>query len=171
MQVFIIAAMSLDGFIAQKEGQSSLDWTSGDDKKFFVEKTKEAGVVVMGRKTFETIGKALKDRLNIVYSREKVEGSESKVEITQKNPKDLIKDLENRGYKALAVCGGASIYSLFLKSGLVNKLFLTIEPVVFGKGVKLFSEEVRANLKLVSIKKLNGQGTLLVEYRNPFIKS
>ncbi len=41
MKIILIAAISGNGMIAEREGQSSLDWTSKEDTKFFVEKTKE----------------------------------------------------------------------------------------------------------------------------------
>jgi dihydrofolate reductase len=69
MNVFIIAAISADGLIAKDSDEKSTAWTSKADKKFFSERTKKAGVVVMGRKTFDTIGKPLSERLNIVYSK------------------------------------------------------------------------------------------------------
>jgi len=95
MKTFIIAVLSADGFIAKNSGHLA-DWTSKDDKKFFVEMTKKAGVVIMGQNTFETIGRPLPNRLNIVYSRDKeYEG----VEITQKDPKELLSDLKKRGYQ------------------------------------------------------------------------
>jgi len=67
MNVFIITAISADGFIARDSHHPAV-WTSKEDKKRFVEITKRAGVVIMGLNTFRTLPKPLKDRLNIVYS-------------------------------------------------------------------------------------------------------
>jgi dihydrofolate reductase len=161
---FIIAALSADGYIAKNPTAPSTVWTSKEDKKRFVELTKKAGVVVMGQNTWNTLGgRALKDRLNIVYSPEPIANLPAGVEITTKSPADLLKDLESRGFKEVAICGGSQIYTLFMKSGLVNKLYLTIEPVIFGNGIRLFKEEMDYKLKLVeSIKTENG--TLLNEY-------
>lgn len=162
MNCFIIAAISLDGYIARFENDFSMDWTSPEDKKFFVERTKKAGVVVFGKNTYKTIGKPLKDRLNIVYSKnEKFEG----VEITQKEPKELLAELETRGFFEVAICGGASIYTLFMKSGAVDEIYLTVEPVIFGDGIKLFNEKLNYKLNFLEIKKINDFGTLLLHYK------
>jgi dihydrofolate reductase len=162
MKVFIIAALSADGFIARSEDDFSLAWTSKEDKKFFVERTKKAGVVVFGSKTYEMIGKPLKDRLNIVYSRsKKYEG----VETTDKSPAELIKDLKQRGSSEVAICGGASIYTLFMKAKVVQEIYLTIEPIIFGNGIKLFNEKLDFKLELLKSKILNSQGTLLLHYK------
>ena len=158
MIITLIAAISADGKIAQSPGQSSLNWTSKEDTRFFVEKTKEIGTMVMGRKTFETIGKALPGRRMIVLSSNAgmVEG----VEFTSETVVDLVARLESEGVAGLAVCGGSTVYSQFLAAGLVNELFLTVEPVLFGNGMPLASEFGRINLKLVESKPLGG-GVLL----------
>ena len=159
MKTFLIAALSADGFIAKNSGHLA-DWTSKEDKQFFVEMTKRAGVVVMGQNTYETIGRPLPGRLNVVYSKDKeYEG----VEVTQKDPKELLADLEKRGYEEAAIGGGATIYTMFMEAGLVDRLYLSIEPVLFGKGMSLFNKELDANLQLENVSKL-GEQTILLEY-------
>lgn len=159
MTTFIIAALTADGFIA-KHPKHLADWTSKEDKQFFTEMTKQAGVVVMGSNTYETIGRPLKDRLNIVYSREKqYEG----VEITQKPPRELLQDLGSRGYRKVAICGGSTIYTMFMEAGVVDKLYLTIEPIIFGSGMTLFTKELNEKLTLDGVTKL-GEHTILLEY-------
>lgn len=161
INVFIIAAQSLDGYISPERNMNSMAWTSGADKDFFKKKTKEAGVVVMGKTTFETIGKALPDRRTIVYSAEpiNVEG----IELTTLPPKELLEKLESEGCLEVAICGGSSIYSLFINSGLVTKLYITIEPIAFGKGIPLFESDQIRKLKLLSNTQLSPD-VLLLEY-------
>jgi dihydrofolate reductase len=161
MRVVLIAAISADGKIAEREGQRSLDWTSKEDLKFFVSKTKELGVVVMGRKTFDTIGKPLKDRRTIVMTRSQAAKPIIGVEYTSESPEVLVARLKNEGVESLAIAGGANIYSQFLAAGLITDMYLTIEPVLFGDGVPLASGFGRANLKLVSVSKLGEQAVLL----------
>ncbi len=159
MHVFIIAAVTADGFIAKDEKHSAF-WTSKDDKKRFVELTKRAGVVVMGSNTYATLPRPLKERVNIVYSKSKTfEGAET----THKSPIDLIQELESRGFKEVAICGGSQIYTMFMKAGVVNRIFLTVEPLVFGKGISLFSEPLNHPLTLVSAGQ-GENGSLLLEY-------
>ncbi len=158
--VFIIAALTADGLIAKNLQSPSTDWTSKEDKAFFTKKTKEAGVIIMGQNTYETIGKPLKDRLNVVYSRDKqYEG----VEVTQKEPRELVQDLEKRGYKEVAICGGSTIYTLFMESGVVDKLYLTVTSIVFGSGTGLFNKPFDKNLDLAGLEKIGPQ-TILLEY-------
>ena len=99
MKVFIIAAITADGFIG-RDSTHTADWTGKEDKKVFVQLTKEAGTIVMGSATFKTIGRALPGRRNIVYSRDansiQVEG----VEVTNETPEVLVARLKKKASKA-----------------------------------------------------------------------
>jgi dihydrofolate reductase len=168
MNVFIIAALTADGFIAQNSEHSPMNWTSKDDKRRFVELTKKAGVVVMGSKTFSTFPKPLKERLNIVYTRDPMKAEETyekadNLQFTDIDPVELLKGLESKGYSSVAICGGSEIYTKFMKAGVVKKIYLTVEPVVFGTGVSLFKEPVEASIELVSTEKTE-TGTIFNEY-------
>lgn len=161
IKVFIIAAVSADGFIA-KDSHHPAVWTSKADKKRFIELTKRAGVVIMGSTTFKTLGRPLKERVNIVYSKNHVfEGAE----MTQEDPRILINKLEERGYKEVAICGGSNIYSMFMKAGVVDTIYLTVEPTLFGKGINLFNEDMLYHLKLIDSKASESGGSLLLEYK------
>ena len=162
MKTFITAALTADGYIGKHSTHAAM-WTGKDDKKRFIEITKRAGVMIMGQNTWKTLGKPLKGRLNIVYSPAPIEGITDGVEITTKSPADLLKELEDRGFKEVAICGGSQIYTMFMKSGLVDTLYLTIEPILFGDGIKLFKEDMDFKLKLVS-SITSESGALLLEY-------
>lgn len=161
MKVFLIAAVTADGFIARNSGHAT-NWTSKEDKQFFIEKTREAGVVVLGLNTYKTIGRPLPDRLNIVYS--KTEKDLPGVEITEDEPIKLIQNLAKRGYKQVAITGGAQIYTMFMEANLVDTVYLTVEPILFGLGMGLFTKKLDRKLQLKSTKMLN-EHTILSEYR------
>lgn len=162
MKTFIIAAVSADGYIAETEHQLATTWTSKADRKVFRTLTKRAGVFVMGRTTFDTIGRALPDRRNIIYSRQPLAVED--VEVTSLPPGELLASLAQEGYEEVAICGGRSIYDLFMRAGLVDELYLTVEPVLFGKGITLFSDINRTNLSLIATEKLNDD-TILLHYK------
>jgi dihydrofolate reductase len=161
----MIAAQSADGFIGKDVHQSSLDWRSRADAEFFIATTKAAGVIVMGSKTYKTfrMRRAPPGRRLIVYTSrpDKIEGDG--VEVTSEDPHELIKRLKREGANAVAISGGASVYKMFLDAGLVEEVYLTIEPVFFGTGVPLFSGEVRAKLSLIENRQLN-DNTILLHY-------
>jgi dihydrofolate reductase len=160
MKVCIIAALTADGFIGRDAGHLA-DWTSPEDKKLFVRLTKEAGVMVMGSRTFATIGRALPGRRTVVYSSQPQNITVGGVEVTQEAPTRLVARLEKEGANGLAVCGGASIYAQFMQAGVVDELYLTIEPLLFGTGVPLFGETLDVPLRLLSTEQLNDNAILL----------
>lgn len=161
MRVFIIVVTSADGFIAQRHDQLA-DWSSPEDKRLFVQLTKEAGVMVMGSRTFDTIGRALKDRKTIVYTShpEKYQNIDG-VEATQETPADLVKRLQAAGHQGIAICGGAQIYDQFLQAGVVKELYMVVEPILFGTGVSLFTSQTTTHMSLLDTRKLNNNTVLL----------
>lgn len=160
MKVTLIAALTADGFIGRSPHHVSTAWTSKEDKDFFIATTKKIGTVIMGSTTYETFKKPFKDRRHIVLSRTKqYEG----VEVTDEPPRELLSRLEKEGVEEVALCGGASIYTAFLQDGLVTKLYLTVEGVLFGTGVRFLSEELDIKMSLVSSTTL-GESTVLLEY-------
>lgn len=84
---------------------NKLCWRQSNDLKRFKELTTDK-TVVMGRKTFESIGKPLPNRKNIVLTRQRVEidGVEVVSSITD------IKDIKDD----IFIIGGGEIYKLFL---------------------------------------------------------
>ncbi len=162
MKVILVASVTADGFIAQSKEQSSLAWTSREDTRFFVQKTKEIGVVIMGATTFETIQPKhlpFSGRTVIVLSRSKT--------YSQYDPKDVraesgtiqevLEKLEKQNVTQVVLAGGSSVYTQFMQAGLVDELFLTVEPIVFGSGVKLFSDEALTKLHLSEVLDLSDQ--------------
>ncbi len=162
MTCFIIAALTADGYIGKNSAHAAL-WTGKADKRRFIAKTKEAKVMVMGSNTWQTLGgKPLKDRYHVIYSPTPIDNLPAGVETTTKSPAELLRDLEARGYSEVAICGGSQIYTMFMKSGLVTKLYLTVEPIIFGDGVRLFKEDM--DYKLTLVNSTVEEGALLLEY-------
>jgi len=158
---YIIAALSLDGQLGPLEATNSTQWTSGADTEFFKKKTKESGVIVMGRATFDTIGRALPDRKNVIYTRTVIE--KDGIHITTETPEKLLQELGEQGFTEVAIIGGSSIYTQFLEAGCVDKLYLTIEPKLFGSGTPFLTKELSQDLTLISHTQL-GDNSLLLEY-------
>jgi dihydrofolate reductase len=169
VNVFLIAAVSVDGKIAPEASTNSGTWTSGADKQFFSERTKKARVMVMGSNTFATIGRPMKDRLTIVMSSkpkpaEYQQFNDSQVRYTSQSPEEIVAQLESEGFIELALCGGSNVYSQFMTRGLVSTLYITIEPIVFGQGIPLFKEsDINQKLTLKEVTKI-GPDTVLLEY-------
>lgn len=103
-----IAAVDRKGAIG-KGGK--LPWHYSADMKFF-RQTTTGHAVVMGRKTWLTIGKPLKNRLNIVLSRDSnIEPQESLLVLSDV---DSVIAFSEKLTTDLFVIGGAQVYEAFL---------------------------------------------------------
>lgn len=161
MKVTMMMAITADGMIARNHSHFP-DWTCPADKKMFKERTQEAGVVIFGSRTYETIGKALRGRLNVVLTRhpERYQSAENLL-FSSASPELLLKDLARRGFKEAVLAGGSIINTLFVKSCLINEVVLTVAPKIFGQGVSLFSESCDVNLKLLGVQNLDAHSVVL----------
>lgn len=116
-----IAAVDRKGAIG-KGGK--LPWHYSADMKFFRETT-TGHAVVMGRKTWLTIGKPLKNRLNIVLSRDtNIDPQESLIVLSDI---ESVLSFNNSLTTDLFVIGGAQIYEAFLPH--IEKWIITEVPV------------------------------------------
>lgn len=103
--------------------QNQLPWHLPNDLKRFKLLT-TGHPIIMGRKTYESIGKPLPNRTNIILTREphfEAPGCEVFNNIDQ--ALDYAANLDNRGNEVFII-GGAEIYRLFLP--MINYLYLTI---------------------------------------------
>lgn len=142
MRVLLLAAMTLDGKIARTH-VDFVNWSSKEDKRLFMQTTKAAGVLILGHNTYKTLSAPLPGRLHIVLTRSPAEQTPipGVVEFTAADPPTLLADLAARGYTTAVLGGGGGVNRLFLAHDLVDEVWLTIEPVIFGTGVALFEGE------------------------------
>jgi dihydrofolate reductase len=88
-----------------------------------------------------------------------------KLEFSEKSPSELVLRFAKKGCEQLFVVGGAHIGTSFLKEQLVDELWLTIEPKIFGMGINFaIDEKLDISLQLISCEKVNEQGTLITKY-------
>lgn len=156
-------AITADGKIA-KSSDHFPDWTSKEDKKMFMDVTKKHGVIIMGDKTFFTFPKPLPDRLNVVFTLLKKPPKMKNVMWVGGDPKKVLKKLEKMGHKSAILGGGAFLNTQFLKKKLINEIWLTIEPKIFGEGLGVFGGDFNVDLKLIEVKKIN-KDSVVMKYK------
>ncbi|MDC3106718.1 dihydrofolate reductase [SAR86 cluster bacterium] len=106
MKITIVAAIASNNVIGQK---NSLPWDIPEDLKRFKQLT-SGHTILMGRKTFDSIGRPLPNRTNIVMTKDtnyQKEGVE--IVFDEKEALNLIKDLNQEVF----IIGGSKIYELF----------------------------------------------------------
>ncbi len=112
--IYHVVAVSKNGVIG-KGGK--LPWHFAADLKFFKNLT-TGHTVVMGRKTFDSIGKPLPDRENIVISHH-VDHKAAGIKFA----KSIDEALERAGKGKIFIIGGASIYRE--TAHLIDGIYLT----------------------------------------------
>lgn len=113
--ISIIVAASANNVIG---AQGDLPWRLSDDLKRF--KTVTMGKpIVMGRKTWESIGRALPGRRNIVITRQQIFAAEG-CDVVQSTNEAIVAagDVDE-----IMVIGGSEVYALFLP--VAQRLYLT----------------------------------------------
>ena len=143
-----------------------MDWSGREDNKLFVEVTKRAGALIMGSKTYDTIGKPLPERCNIVMTRmpESRQSHPPELIFTAQNPESILLDLARAGYQEVVLAGGTKVNTLFARQGLVDEIIVTISPLIFGRGLALFNEDVAMDLELLQGNSLT-DGRIMARYR------
>ena len=103
---------------------NKLLWHIPEDLKNFKETT-TGKTVIMGRKTFESIGRPLPNRKNIVLSKNgDKESFEQKGIKLYQNLENLIADYKNYEEEVFII-GGEQIYREFMQKGLVRRLYIS----------------------------------------------
>lgn len=56
------------------------------------------------------------------------------------------------------ICGGGETNGLFASEGLIDEVYLDIEPVILSEGTKLFGDyKIKMNLDLLESSKIGSQ--------------
>ncbi|MEK6919006.1 MAG: dihydrofolate reductase family protein [Nanoarchaeota archaeon] len=165
MKVILDMAVSSDGFVAKVDGDSN--WVSPITEKSFVQRCKDAGCVIVGRKTFDQYRGEIypvKGVINIVLTSKPVSYDEANVLIAH-TPKGALAIANGKGFKSVLLAGGGLVSGSFVNGGLLNEAFLTFHPLILGDGIKLFSGCKKVvNMKLLSSEVI-GDGVVQNHYK------
>lgn len=103
---------------------NGIPWHNPADMKWFRETTM-GHTVIMGRKTYDSIGKPLDGRYNIIVSSQCMSVDESQDSVWVSSLDDaIVKSLERRPGKDIFIIGGESIYRQAIESGLVGRIYI-----------------------------------------------
>jgi dihydrofolate reductase len=159
MKTILYMGVSVNGCIAELDGNS--EWTSQEDLKGFYENSKKAGNIIMGKNTYLAASKSgyfpFPDALNIVVSHESIDNKwGDEVLVTERSPREILSLLEGKGFATAFLAGGGQLNTSFAKEGLLDEIYLDVEPLVIGRGIQVFSAaDFRFELKFIEVIKLN----------------
>lgn len=171
-RVILITAASLDGRITRgpKEGNA---FTSPADQAWFAATLDGMDAVLMGRGTYEAVRERLRARRDdasvprIVFTRDPGRFAAEAgpgLQFTAESPTDGVARLRAEGKQRLALVGGAELHSAFFAADLVDEVWVTLEPWIFGRGKLLAPDAPEVALEFLAHEFLSPQ-SLLLKYR------
>lgn len=158
-KVILYIATSLDGYIAQpNDDLSFLSIVEQEGQDYgYADFIKTVDAVIIGRKTYDKVismgfdfPHADKDAYIITRTPRANIGS---VKFYTDNLKSLVDKLKSENGKNIFCDGGAEIVNELLKDNLIDEFIISIIPILFGNGTKLFKDgRPEQKLELVSVK-------------------
>ena len=160
--------MSLDGYIAGPKGE--YDWIVIDPDMDFAAMSAQFDTYLIGRKTFEAMGKVGNDSKrspqikNIVFSRTLKQRDYPHITI-KSDAVTVVAELRRSPGKDIALFGGGELFRSLLAAGLVDRVEVSLIPVLLGGGIPLLPPPAdRAMLKLRKQRLFEKTGTIGLEY-------
>lgn len=115
--ISLIAAVSKNGVIG---ADNAMPWHISEDFKYFKRQTLNKPVI-MGRKTFESIGRPLPKRPNIVITRQSDYAPEGVTVV--RSLEEALSEAKKHNSDEIMVIGGGQIYDQSIKTA--NRLYIT----------------------------------------------
>jgi putative acetyltransferase len=181
-QLIYSTIMSLDGYIADQDG--NFDWAAPDEElhTFFNDLTRPVGTYLYGRRMYETM--AVWDTLpthgqppfiaefariwraadKIVYSRTLASPSTSRTRVERVFDPAAVRQLKASAARDLAV-GGPNLAAQTFQAGLVDACHLVVVPVLVGGGTRAFPGSARLALVLEEQRRF-ARGAVYLHYRS-----
>lgn len=179
-------SMSVDGFVSGPNGETDWIFRSSDEtsRAWAVERSWEAGLIIMGRKSFEfmapywptatgpfaapmnEIPKALFTKNGFkgidpvptaTAEQSRAMASWAEAQVFDGDLVEEIRKLKSEPGKPISAIGGAGFMRSLIAAGLIDEYHLVTHPVVLGEGLTIFNDVARPmDLKLVGVKAFRG---------------
>ncbi|WP_266081246.1 dihydrofolate reductase family protein [Haladaptatus caseinilyticus] len=171
---------SLDGYIADENGD--FDWTepSEDAHAFFNDFQRSVGTSLIGRRMYETMrvwdtfnlddlseverefAQAWRDTSKVVYSTTLDTVPEPRTRLEQTFDPEVVQAMKDQADRDLSI-GGPGLASEAIRAGLVDRYILRLVPTIVGGGTRSLPDATRADLALNTTRRFD-DGSVLVDY-------
>lgn len=163
-------AISLDNFIARKDG--AFDWLvrSKEVNQIMKDMWSTIDTMVMGRKTYEVAqrmggGVDYPGVTTYVFSRTIKQSDSKKTTFIADDAAAFVRRLKEEEGKDILVMGGGILAQSLFEADLIDELGFNIQPVLLGSGIPLFHEMSRQiDLELKECRQLS-KGCVYVTYK------
>jgi dihydrofolate reductase len=145
-RIKLYIAVSLDGKIAQKDGDVSWldDFSKPDQPDYgYADFLNSVDTTLMGNNTYKQllgfgIDFPYRGKTNFVFTRNKELREDENVKYISIDPVSFVRDIKSASGGDIWLIGGGEINSLMLDAGLIDELIIFIIPVILGSGIPLF---------------------------------
>jgi dihydrofolate reductase len=171
---------SLDGYIADENG--NFDWSdpSEDAHAFFNDLQRSVGTFLCGRRMYEALrvwdsfllddlpevqrefAEAWRDTDKVVYSTTLDTVPEPRTRLERTFDTEVVQTLKDQADCDLQI-GGASLAAEAIRAGLVDRYVLRLVPTIVGGGTRALPDAARVDLGLNTTRRFN-DGSVLVDY-------
>lgn len=150
--------MTIDGFIAGPQGEMDwLEWNWGEDISSYVGNiTDPVDTIILGRKLAEGFIPTWEERAKepdaatngsqkftqtpkLVFSRSMADNHDWKNTRVSNDLTAEVDILKNRDGGDIMAYGGGEFVASLIKEGLIDELYLFVNPVAIGKGMPIFN--------------------------------
>lgn len=148
-------AISVNGYIAKENDDT--DWISVEEWNSYSKMVQKAGCLIVGHRTYDILTKQPEfselQKIKLVVVSQANFNTLSENHLIAKTPQEALGLLKD--FSEVIVAGGGILDSAFIKDGLIDEIYLDIEPLAIGKGIKLFADgDFELSLKLLEINKI-----------------
>ena len=145
-----IVAVNPDGVIGSG---NQLPWKIRSDMRFFKAQT-SGNVVIMGRKTYDSLGGGLKNRTNIVISQQQALFDDSANCVLRHGVFEALAEAETapESIKEIFVIGGSTLYEQF--APLVDRTLITIVHKAVPNGDAFFDQGILGDTQNWSVSQI-----------------
>jgi dihydrofolate reductase len=178
--VYAISA-SLDGYIADADGNFDWGQPSDDAHAFFNDLQRSVGTFLCGRRMYETMrvwDNFVLDELpeiprdfaeawlatdKVVYSSTLEEVPEPRTRLERTFDPEVIRTMKHESDRDLSI-GGAGLAAAAIRAGLVDRYVVRVVPTIVGGGTSALPDATRVDLALETTRRFD-DGSVLLDYR------
>jgi len=156
MKTILYMAVTANGYIAKENDDTS--WITLEEWNSYSAMVRRAGNLVIGHRTYDILTKQPEfsefSEVKIVIVSNNDFQTLSPNHVIAKTPKEALNILKD--FAEVIVAGGGSLSASFMQENLIDEIYLDIEPIMLGKGIKLFAAgDFEIKLQLLEVKTIS----------------
>lgn len=168
-------ATSLDQFIAREDGGVDGFLATGHHITDYLDSLRAYDTVLMGRRTYEKgyeygiqpgqPSPTYAHMQQMVFSSQMADSTHPQLQVVREEATNFTRRLKAQPGGAIYLCGGGVLAGALMSAGLIDEVIVKINPVVFGRGLPLFSGLDQITPLTMLDTKVYANGVLFVRYR------